>query len=192
MHVPCSSAMTTQLRTYLSHLNHQNKSSHLAYITTMPRTNSHHDRSHNLTDAQKGAIIALRCSAKWEFPYIAGELGIAVSTPGNVFRATTKACREAELEPTLANMLATSDKMSKREKRLGRPRKDACTPASKKGNTKAGQPPKTTKNETNSFNTLLSLPQYSHNFGYSYTMSLPRPSQTLGSSALLTRSEDEL
>ncbi|KAF1357643.1 hypothetical protein EJ07DRAFT_157637 [Lizonia empirigonia] len=61
----------------------------------------------NLTEAQKGAIVALRQFSGTEFAFIAGAMGLSISTPQKVFSQVKKACAEASLEPSLTNLLAT-------------------------------------------------------------------------------------
>ncbi|KAF1355731.1 hypothetical protein EJ07DRAFT_182094 [Lizonia empirigonia] len=63
--------------------------------------------SRNLTEAQKGAIVALRQFSGTEFAFIAGAMGLNISTPQKVFSQVKKACAEASLEPSLTNLLAT-------------------------------------------------------------------------------------
>ncbi|KAF2022477.1 hypothetical protein EK21DRAFT_95672 [Setomelanomma holmii] len=63
--------------------------------------------SRNLTEAQKGAIVALHKLSGTEFAYIAGAMGLGISTPQRVYSNVEKACADASLEPSLNNLLAT-------------------------------------------------------------------------------------
>ena len=71
------------------------------------RTGGRPKDSRNLTEAQKGAIVALRHFSGTEFAFIAGAMGLSISTPQKVFSQVKKACAEASLEPSLTNLLAT-------------------------------------------------------------------------------------
>ncbi|KAF1973287.1 hypothetical protein BU23DRAFT_554276 [Bimuria novae-zelandiae CBS 107.79] len=70
------------------------------------RTSGRPNDSRNLTEAQKGAIVALRKLSNTEYAYIAGAMGLSISTPQKVFKKVEKACAEASLDPSLNNLLA--------------------------------------------------------------------------------------
>ncbi|KAK3201807.1 hypothetical protein GRF29_164g780217 [Pseudopithomyces chartarum] len=71
--------------------------------------------SQRISEATKGATVALRMVAKLPFTEIAGELQLPLSTPGNVYRLIEK---RAEGH-TIQQMLAAY----KSRKITGRPRK---------------------------------------------------------------------
>jgi hypothetical protein len=77
-------------------------------LTMLPkRTGGRPKDSRNLTEAQKGAIVALRQFSGTEFAFIAGAIGLSISTPQKFFSQVKKACAEASLEPLFTNLLAT-------------------------------------------------------------------------------------
>ena len=73
--------------------------------------------SKKISEATKGAIVALRKIAKLPFADIAYELQLPLSTPGNVYRAIEKRSEG----DTITQMLAAC----KGKKSTGRPREKA-------------------------------------------------------------------
>ncbi|KAF1973714.1 hypothetical protein BU23DRAFT_598839 [Bimuria novae-zelandiae CBS 107.79] len=55
------------------------------------RTSGRPNDSRNLTEAQKGAIVALRKLSNTEYAYIAGAMGLSISTLQKVFKKVEKA-----------------------------------------------------------------------------------------------------